>query len=135
MREPGAGDRARRGPLDPLAARARRSRRSAPASTAYDFAHAALELYRFLWSELCDWYLEIVKPRLYDGDEGAAANLLCVLERTLALAHPIMPFVTEEIWSYLPDREAQLVVSRLTRSRRRRGSTRTPSARSAPRSS
>jgi valyl-tRNA synthetase len=77
----------------------------------YDFAHAALELYRFLWSELCDWYLEIVKPRLYDGDEAAASNLLFVLERTLSLAHPIMPFVTEEIWSYLPDRSAQLVVS------------------------
>ena len=78
---------------------------------AYDFSHAALELYRFLWSELCDWYLEIVKPRLYDGEEAAAGNLLHVLERTLALAHPIMPFVSEEIWSYLPDREAQLVVS------------------------
>ncbi len=37
---------------------------------AYDFAHAALELYRFFWSELCDWYLEIVKPRLYDGRRG-----------------------------------------------------------------
>ncbi len=36
----------------------------------YDFAHAALELYGFFWSELCDWYLEIVKPRLYDGDPG-----------------------------------------------------------------
>ncbi len=81
----------------------------------YDVSHAALELYRFLWSELCDWYLEIVKPRLYDesGEDGGAAagNLLHVLERTLALAHPIMPFVTEEIWSYLPGRDAQLVVS------------------------
>ena len=77
----------------------------------YDFAHAALELYRFFWSELCDWYLEIVKPRLYEDDSAAAANLLHVLERTLALAHPIMPFVTEEVWSYLPEREAQLVVS------------------------
>jgi valyl-tRNA synthetase len=78
---------------------------------AYDFAHAALELYRFIYSELCDWYLEIVKPRLYDGDPDAAANLLHVLERTLALAHPLMPFVTEEIWSYLPGREADLIVS------------------------
>ncbi len=78
---------------------------------AYDFAHAALELYRFIFSELCDWYLEIVKPRLYDGDEAAAANLLHVLERTLALTHPIMPFVTEEIWGYLPDRRAELIVS------------------------
>jgi valyl-tRNA synthetase len=78
----------------------------------YDFAHAALELYGFFWSEFCDWYLEIVKPRLYDGDEDAAANLLWVLQRTLALTHPLMPFVTEEIWSYLPGTERRpLVVS------------------------
>lgn len=77
---------------------------------AYDFAHTALELYRFFWSELCDWYLEIVKPRLYDGEEAVASNLLWVLERTLALAHPVMPFVTEEIWSYLPARDGPLVV-------------------------
>jgi valyl-tRNA synthetase len=67
----------------------------------YDFSHAALELYRFFWSELCDWYLEIVKPRLYGGEAEAAATLLWVLEQTLALAHPLMPFVTEEIYSYL----------------------------------
>jgi len=67
----------------------------------YDFAHAALKLYRFFWSELCDWYLEIVKPRLYDGEPEAAATVLWVLEQTLALAHPMAPFVTEEIYSYL----------------------------------
>jgi valyl-tRNA synthetase len=67
----------------------------------YDFAHASQELYRFFWSELCDWYLEIVKPRLYDGEERASATLLWALEETLALAHPITPFVTEEIYSYL----------------------------------
>ncbi len=51
-----------------------RLERASPRSAAtrrYDFSHAALELYRFIWSELCDWYLEIVKPRLYDGDEAA----------------------------------------------------------------
>ena len=48
---------------------------------AYDFAHAALDLYEFFWSELCDWYLEIVKPRLYDGDAEASATLLWVLEQ------------------------------------------------------
>ncbi len=82
---------------------------------AFDFAHAALELYRFVYSDLCDWYLEIVKPRLYDGpaqgDLSAAGNLLHVLERTLATAHPLMPFVTEEIWGYLPDREGELIVA------------------------
>jgi valyl-tRNA synthetase len=67
----------------------------------YDFAHAALGLYDYFWSELCDWYLEIVKPRLYDSDPDATATLLQVLERTLALVHPIMPFVTEEIYAYL----------------------------------
>jgi valyl-tRNA synthetase len=69
----------------------------------FDFAHAALELYRFFWSELCDWYLEIAKPRLYDGEREVSATLLWVLEQTLALAHPLMPFVTEEIYSYLRD--------------------------------
>ncbi len=77
---------------------------------AYDFAHAALELYRFFWSEFCDWYLEIVKPRLYESDPDAAGNLLHGLEQVLALAHPLMPFVTEEIWGYLPDRASALVV-------------------------
>jgi len=69
----------------------------------YDFTHAVLGLYDFFWSELCDWYLEIVKPRLYDGDADAASTLLWVLEQTLALIHPVMPFVTEEIYSYLRD--------------------------------
>ena len=77
----------------------------------YDFAHAALGFYAFFWSEFCDWYLEIVKPRLYDGDPDAAANLLHVLERVLALAHPVMPFVTEEIWGHLPDRDGMLLVA------------------------
>jgi valyl-tRNA synthetase len=77
----------------------------------YDFSHAVLEFYDFFWSELCDWYLEIVKPRLYEGDEDAAANLLFVLDRVLRLMHPVMPFVTEEIWGYLPDREGMLISS------------------------
>jgi valyl-tRNA synthetase len=68
----------------------------------YDFSHAALELYDFVYGELCDWYLELVKPRLYEGDRQAAQTLLHVLEQTLALAHPIIPFVTEEIYGYVP---------------------------------
>src|SRR5581483_9874169 len=60
----------------------------------------------------CDWYLEIAKPRLYNGDRDAAANLLWVLRQVLALAHPMMPFVTEEIWSYARrPGDAPLVVS------------------------
>jgi valyl-tRNA synthetase len=76
----------------------------------FDFAHAAQETYAFFWSELCDWYLEIVKPRLYEGKPEVSANLLWLLERTLALLHPLMPFVTEEIWSYHPARQGHLAV-------------------------
>ncbi len=76
----------------------------------FDFAHAAAEAYSFFWSELCDWYLEIVKPRLYEGEEEVSAILLRVLERVLALLHPLMPFVTEEIWSHHPHREGHLAV-------------------------
>jgi valyl-tRNA synthetase len=74
----------------------------------YDFSHAALGLYDFVYGELCDWYLEIVKPRLAndtparsDEHEALAATLLHVLRETVALAHPVIPFVTEELWSYL----------------------------------
>jgi valyl-tRNA synthetase len=76
----------------------------------FDFAHAAQEAYAFFWSELCDWYLEIAKPRLYEGEAGVSANLLWLLERTLALLHPLMPFVTEEVWSYHPARRGHLAV-------------------------
>jgi len=78
----------------------------------YDFAHAATEAYAFFWSELCDWYLEIAKPRLYEGEAEVSANLLWLLERTLALLHPLMPFVTEEVWSYHPGRQGHLAVHR-----------------------
>ncbi len=77
---------------------------------AYDFAHAVQEAYAFFWSELCDWYLEIAKPRLYEGEAEVSANLLWLLERTLALLHPIMPFVSEEVWSYHPSRRGHLAV-------------------------
>ncbi|HET9593102.1 MAG TPA: valine--tRNA ligase [Solirubrobacterales bacterium] len=76
----------------------------------YDFAHAVQEAYSFFWRDLCDWYLEIVKPRLYDGEAEVSATLLYALERVLALLHPTMPFVTEEIWSFHPARQGHLVV-------------------------
>ncbi len=77
----------------------------------YDFSHAALGLYDFFFSDFCDWYLEFAKPRLWDEavSAGVSANLLHVLERTLALLHPMMPFVTEEIWSLLPGEERGLL--------------------------
>ena len=94
-----------------IASRLQRAMRSVSESIeAYDFSHAALDLYDFFWSELCDWYLEIVKPRLYDGDEDASATLLWALEQVLALAHPMMPFVTEEIYSYLPNPSSEALV-------------------------
>ena len=68
----------------------------------YDFAHAALGLYEFVYGELCDWYLELVKPRLRAGESELGATLLYVLTQTLAIAHPMIPFVTEEIYRYVP---------------------------------
>ncbi len=76
----------------------------------YDFAHAVQEAYSFFWRDLCDWYLEIVKPRLYEGEAEVSATLLYALERVLALLHPTMPFVTEEIWSFHPARTGHLTV-------------------------
>ncbi|HKA66678.1 MAG TPA: valine--tRNA ligase [Solirubrobacterales bacterium] len=77
---------------------------------AYDFAHAVQEAYSFFWRDLCDWYLEIVKPRLYDGEVEVSATLLWALERVLGLLHPVMPFVSEEIWSFHPARRGHLTV-------------------------
>ncbi len=75
----------------------------------YEFAHAALALYDFVYGELCDWYLELVKPRLrVGGDARLASTLVYLLSETLALAHPMIPFVTEEIWSYVPAAEGLL---------------------------
>jgi valyl-tRNA synthetase len=70
----------------------------------YDFAHAALDLYGFIYGELCDWYVELVKPRLR-GEQRLelSSTLRFVLRETLAIAHPLIPFVTEEMWSYVRD--------------------------------
>ena len=77
----------------------------------FDFSKLALGLYDFVFGELCDWYLELVKPRLYDGDPDAQATLLHVLRETLALAHPVIPFVTEEVWSLLPGSDEDLLAA------------------------
>jgi valyl-tRNA synthetase len=77
---------------------------------AYEFSRVALDLYAFLWSEFCDWYLEMIKPRLYEADAAARATVLYVLDETLALLHPLMPFVTEEIHGFVPGREGLLAV-------------------------
>jgi valyl-tRNA synthetase len=85
--------------------------RTAQALDRFELSAAALELYDFFWSELCDWYLELAKPRLYgEGDRAAvSATLLFALDRTLRLLHPIMPHVTEEIWSFMPGDDRSLL--------------------------
>jgi valyl-tRNA synthetase len=67
----------------------------------YEFNDAANLLYRFTWNDVCDWYVEAVKPRLLAGDETAAAVLGRVLADLLALLHPLAPFATEAVWQRL----------------------------------
>ena len=74
----------------------------------FDFSHAAFALYDFVYGELCDWYLELVKPRLRTGEAELAGTLLHLLTQTLAMAHPMIPFVTEEIYGHLPGAEGLL---------------------------
>ncbi len=80
----------------------------------YNFNEVAASLYRFTWHEFCDWYLEWIKPDLYQDDpragEQARGVLLAVLETILKLMHPVTPFITEEIWSVLPG-ERQTVMT------------------------
>src|SRR5215204_2368563 len=76
---------------------------------AFDFAHAVDRLYHLTFDDFCDWYLEAIKPRL--GEPQVRATALTALERLLELLHPVMPHVTEEIWSHLPDRERWLIVA------------------------
>jgi valyl-tRNA synthetase len=78
---------------------------------AYRFSALVDALYHLTFDDFCDWYLEAIKPRLYAKDRDAAATALAALERLLALLHPAMPHVTEEIWSNLPARKSRLIVS------------------------
>ena len=73
---------------------------------AYRFDEAANAIYDFFWGELCDWYLELIKPRLSPESAGAratCANLIALFEASLRLLHPVMPFITEEIWHAMYD--------------------------------
>ena len=73
---------------------------------AFEFSRAAFGLYDFIYGELCDWYLELVKGREFDAE--LSATMLYVLRTTLALAHPFIPFVTEELWDSTPGAEGLL---------------------------
>ncbi len=81
----------------------------------YEIGISAQKIYEFTWEEYCDWYIEMVKPRLYGEDieskETAEKVLLYVLENILKLLHPFMPFITEEIWQHLPERDKPLIIS------------------------
>jgi valyl-tRNA synthetase len=72
--------------------------------TSYQFGDVARSLYDFFWNEFCDWYIELAKTRLSDSETRLTAqrNLVFVLDNALRLLHPMMPFVTEEIWRKLP---------------------------------
>ena len=81
----------------------------------YDIGMAAEVVHDFIWDEYCDWYIEMVKPRLYGDDvedrEVVYGVLLDVLEKILKMLHPFMPFITEEIYAFLPSTEGDLIVS------------------------
>ncbi len=95
-----------------ILARLEAARREVEAAwSTFDFATAANALYHLTFDDFCDWYAEAVKPRLYEHEPTACATALAALERLVALLHPVMPHVTEEIWSYLPGRRDRLIVS------------------------
>ena len=81
----------------------------------YDIGMAAEVVHDFIWDEYCDWYIEMVKPRLYGDDvedrEVVYGVLLDVLEKILKMLHPFMPFITEEIYAFLHSTEGDLIVS------------------------
>ena len=81
----------------------------------FELGMAVSKLYDFIWDDFCDWYIELAKRPLTGGDEAAAQNtrqvLVWVLTNTLALLHPFMPFVTEEIWQSLPHQGEALIVA------------------------
>ena len=82
----------------------------------YDLGVACAKIYDFIWNEFCDWYIEMVKPRLYDENctnrDAAVWTLNKVLERSLKLLHPIMPFITEEIYTKLYNNDESIMISK-----------------------
>jgi valyl-tRNA synthetase len=92
------------------------SRETASRLGAYEFDQAANVLYQFIWHEFCDWYLELIKPRLHDQEDAPGRRhcqevLLRVLSAILRLLHPFMPFITEEIWQKLPGASGSIMTA------------------------
>ncbi|MEG6584024.1 valine--tRNA ligase [Dendrosporobacter sp. 1207_IL3150] len=82
----------------------------------FELGEAGRLLYEFIWNEFCDWYIEMAKPRLYNKEDGEARGtaqyvLWYVLQNTLKLLHPFMPYITEEIWQHLPHQGVSIMVS------------------------
>ena len=82
----------------------------------FELGIAVQKVYDFIWDEFCDWYIEMVKPRLYDTDDAASQNaalwtLQTVLIDALKLLHPYMPFITEEIFCSLQAKEESIMIS------------------------
>jgi valyl-tRNA synthetase len=81
----------------------------------YQYGEAGRQIDDFLWGDFADWYIEISKYPLYQGDEQTKANarrvLVTVLDTTVRLLHPFMPFVTESLWSYLPNHEKPIILA------------------------
>ncbi|MBS3736629.1 valine--tRNA ligase [Candidatus Bipolaricaulota bacterium] len=81
----------------------------------YSFKSATKKLYSFVWNDFCDWYLELIKPRLYseEGDEGVKRVLGYTLKGTLTILHPFIPFITEEIWDKLSETSEPIMIQDL----------------------
>ena len=81
----------------------------------YDLGLAAQKVYDFIWDEYCDWYIEMVKPRLYNKEDSTRAAALWTLKQVLInalkLMHPFMPFITEELFTAIQDKEESIMVS------------------------
>jgi valyl-tRNA synthetase len=79
----------------------------------FNYSKSAQALYDFFWDQFCDWYIEFTKERIYKGSqqdkETALNTLVYVLDKALKLLHPFMPYITEEIWDYLPTKDKKSI--------------------------
>ena len=82
----------------------------------FELGIALQKVYEFIWDEFCDWYIELVKPRLYDRESDsrleAQYTLNYVLGTSMKLLHPYMPFITEEIYSHLINEDESIMISK-----------------------